>query len=141
MANDTWVRGNLSTLFSGQVPILNKSKELLNTLKTQVDTITATFTAKGQAVSAGLELSVTSINALENTGINFLMLPPKSEPFDSRIATADNKPTYDQFTAGVVIFVQGLSIQETTEKYMALINAIKNTEILNIQNNHIPNAE
>lgn len=137
---DVWLSGNLSTLFSGKVPLLSESKVSLTKVKFEADNITRNFGEKGLAASEGLEVTVNAISAIENTGINFLLLAPQSTPFHTRIAQAQNKPEADQWTAGIVVFVQGPSPADVLTKYAALLDVIQDTSTLKASISSIASA-
>lgn len=122
---DVWIRANLSTIFSGNVPALTTISERLKKAKFEADVVVGRVAEKGLAMSYGLEVTANFLDELTQTGANMLLMPPQAKPFHTRVAEAENKPTNDKWTAGIVIFIQGPSVQDTLKSYNALLDIIQ----------------
>lgn len=124
MAKDSWIKTNLGNIFTGQSSSLTLKSEALTKVKFEADAVIQSAGQKGYAASEGLEVTANLLDALDQAGYNYLLMPPAAKSFANRISESTNKPVEDEWTAGIVINIQGPSIQETAEKYKALLDII-----------------
>ncbi len=125
MPNDTWITGDLNSIFTGTAEKLRVTQDALNKTKLESQKVLDSFNEKANAAIAGLEVANDLLNQIQAAGFNILFMEPASKTFSQRLAEADNKPAEDEFTSGLIIFAQAPSIELTIKRYTALLKILK----------------
>lgn len=124
MADDQWITVDLGTLFPNRAAEFAALSSQLNKLKKEADKVILSFDTKAGAATQGLEVTSNLLKQITATGFNTLFMPPKSQPFFTRLANSDNKPVADDFSAGLCVFFQAPSLSLTIKRYTALLDII-----------------
>ena len=121
---DVWKNVNLEEVFFSQSEKLDALQIQLDKAQKEANFIIGDYQAKLDAANAGLEVTQTLLDDLQQSGFSALYMEPKELGIFQRVAISKNKPQELDFSCGIFITFHGPSLSITTEKYKALLNIL-----------------